>query len=447
MNSVPELSERDPANPPPDVATAHAAAEHRVGFIGWYTLVILTSVYVLSQIDRKVISIVTEPIKHEFGLSDGQVGALTGLMYGAPNAIMLLPMGLLIDRVSRRNLCAAMIGVWSAACAATGLATGYIQLMIARAAVGAAESAGTSSGLSMIADIFPKRLRPAATALFQAGVPLGTILCFTVIAWVAAQYGWRGAFIAAGVPGVVVSALLFLTVREPQRGAADEEQQIAGELPRRATLLDGLRFVLFNRVALHYVIGPALVSSASSGVILWLPSFLMRSHGMSIAAAGYLIAMTSGVITALALAASGPAASRFARGDDRRLALVPIFSVTVSIAFAIVFLLVQSMPLMIAALCLFTAFNYLYLSLGYTLLLGVTPAWMRGTVLSIELIAANLLGYAGGPLIVGLLSDAIGGPQALRWALISILVLYAWGVLHLWLGRRAIVAGVKAQDG
>lgn len=433
----------DAANSVPNGVTNAARADGRVGFLGWYTLAILTSVYMLSQVDRKVISIVAEPIKHEFGLSDGQLGALTGLMFGLPNALMLLPMGLLIDRVSRRNLCAAMLGVWSAACAATGLASSYLHLMAARVAVGASESAGTASGLSMIADIFPQRLRPVATGLFQAALPLGTILCFTVIAWVGEHHGWRAAFIAAGVPGIVISALLFLTVREPKRGATDAASGAEGEAPRRATLIEGFRFVFTNRVALHYVVGPALVSSASSGVLLWLPSFLIRMHGMSIGAAGYLLAMTSGIITAVALAVSGPLASRFARGDDRRLALVPIASVTVSIVFAAAFLLVPSMPVMIAALCLFTAFNYLYLSLGYTLLLGVTPAWMRGTVLSIELIAANLLGYAGGPYIVGLLSDAIGGPQALRWALVAILALYAWGVLHLWLGRRAIIARTR----
>lgn len=414
-------------------------ADDRVGFAGWYTLAVLTIVYMLCQVDRKVISIVAEPIKHELGLSDGQLGALTGLMFGVPNAIMLLPMGLLIDRVNRRNLCAAMLGLWSAACAATGFAASYFHLMIARAAVGASESAGASSGLSMIADIFPKRLRPVATALFQSAMPLGTILCFTVIAWVGAEYGWRAAFIAAGVPGILVSVLLFLTVREPVRGATDGPVPATGEAPRKVTLAEGFRFVLGNRVALHYVLGPALVSSASSGVILWLPSFLIRSHGMTIAEAGYLLALTSGVITAVALAVSGPVASRFARGDDARLAMVPVFTVLLSIVFAAIFLLVPSMPLMIAALCIFTVFNYLYLSLGYTLLLGVAPAWMRGTVLAIELIAANLLGYAGGPFIVGLLSDAIGGTEPLRWALVSILALYAWGALHLWLGRRAIL--------
>lgn len=430
-------------SPPSEAETPATGEEARVGFSGWYTLAILTTVYMLCQIDRKVISIVAEPIKHEFSLSDGQLGALTGLMFGVPNAIMLLPMGLLIDRVNRRNLCAAMLGLWSAACAATGFAASYVHLMLARAAVGATESAGASSGLSMIADVFPKRLRPVATALFQSAMPLGTILCFTVIAWVGAEYGWRAAFIAAGVPGIAVSVLLFLTVRDPMRGATDGPMRKDGDGPRRATLAEGFRFVLTNRVALHYVIGPALVSSASSGVLLWLPSFLIRSHGMSIAEAGYLLALTSGVITAIALAVSGPAAARFAKGDDARLALVPVFTVIASIVFAAIFLIVPSMTGMIVALCLFAAFNYLYLSLGYTLLLGVAPAWMRGTVLSIELIAANLLGYAGGPFIVGLLSDAIGGQQPLRWALVSILALYAWGALHLWLGRRAILATEK----
>lgn len=420
--------------------------ETPVGVRGWYTLGLLTAVYMLCQIDRKVISIVAEPIKHELGLSDGQVGALTGLMFGVPNALMLLPMGLLIDRVNRRNLCAIMLSLWSAACAATGFAASYLHLMIARAAVGATESAGASSGLSMLADIFPQRLRPVATALFQSAIPIGTILCFTVIAWVGAEYGWRAAFIAAGIPGIVVSLVMFLTIREPVRGASDPRSAPSPAVTRKATLREGFGFVFRNRTAFHYVIGPALVSSASSGILLWLPSFLIRSHGMTIAEAGYLLAVSSGVITAVALAISGPVVTRFARNDDGRLALAPVISVVLTIASAALFLLASTTPIMIIGLCLFAAFNYLYLSLGYTLLLGITPSWMRGTVLSIELIAANLLGYAGGPFIVGLLSDAIGGAEPLRWALVAVLLLYAWGLFHLWMGRRAILATQLAEQ-
>lgn len=419
---------------------AGTTAEARVGASGWYTLAVLTFVYTLCQIDRKVISIVAEPIKLELGLTDGQIGALTGLMFGIPNAIMLLPMGLLIDRYNRRNLCAVMLGIWSAACAATGFAASYLHLMLARAAVGASESAGASSGLSIIADIFPPRLRPVATALFQSAIPLGTILCFTAVAWVGAEYGWRAAFIAAGVPGILVSVLLLLTVREPVRGAMDGALRSAAPATGRTTLREAFGFVLGNRAGLHYVIGPALVSSASSGVILWLPSFLIRSHGMSIAEAGFLLAISSGAITAIALALSGPVTTRLAGDNQGKLSAVPLVTVAVSIASAALFLIVPSTPMMIAGLCVFAAFNYLYISLAYTLLLGIAPTRMRGTVLSIELIAANLLGYAGGPFIVGLLSDAIGGAEPLRWALVGVLALYVWGMLHLWLGRRAILA-------
>jgi MFS family permease len=430
-----------------DLLEVEAASERQVGFAGWYTLVVLTIVYMLGQVDRKVISIVSEPIKHELGLSDGQLGALTGLIFGMPNALMLLPMGLLIDRANRRNLSALMLGLWSAACTATGFAANYPFLMIARAAVGASEASNAASGLSMIADIFPARLHPVATALYQSAIPTGAIVCFTVIAWVGAEHGWRAAFIAAGVPGIVVTVLMFLTVHEPRRGVADTRNPAAGSgnSPARTTLGRGFRFVIENRVALHYIVGPAMVSSASSGIMLWLPSFLIRSHGMSVAQAGYLLAMTSGVVTAVAMWVSGPATSWFTGGDQGKLAQVPIFTVAATIVFAAIFLLAQPMPLIVIGLCLFAASNYLYLSVGYTLLLGVTPAGMRGTVLSIELIAANLLGYAGGPFLVGMLSDAIGGRQPLRWALVAVLTLYGWGLAHLWLGRRALLAREPAS--
>jgi MFS family permease len=229
-----------------------------------------------------------------------------------------------------------------------------------------------------------------------------------------------------------------LTVREPVRGASDAPAQAgrAASGPRRATLREGFAFLIRERAAFHYVFGPGLVSAGSSGLVIWSPPFLMRQHGMTLGEAGLWLAIASGVVTAAALAVAGPLASRYARGDAVRLSLLPIATVLLSIAAALLFLTAPGRPGVIAGLILFGALNWQYLSLGYTLLLGITPAWMRGTVLSIELIGANLLGYAGGPLIIGLVSDAVRGDQSLRVAMLAILLLYAWGALHLWLGRQ-----------
>lgn len=410
--------------------------DKNVGIGAWYTLFVLTCVYTLAQIDRKVISIVAEPIKHELQLSDSQLGALTGLVFGIPNALMLLPMGLLLDRYSRKTIIAGMLAIWSTACAATGFAGTYLHLMFARGAVGAAESAPASGCLSIIADIFPARLRPVATSLFQGSTPIAAILCFTVITWVAVDHGWRWAFFAAGLPGLAVCLLLLLTVREPLRGRLDGKA-VSGA---RASLGEAFRFVYREKRAFHYVVGPALVSSGSSGLMLWLPSFLMRERGMTMADVGYLLAITSGVVTAVALAASGPLAARFAGGNDRKLALVPIFTVSMAAISALFFLTAGTNTTMIAGIAVFTIFNTLYLSLGYTLLLAVAPPHMRGTVLAIELIAANLLGYAGGPFFVGILSDTIGGPHALQYALTLTIALYVWGTFHFYLGYRSVSA-------
>ena len=406
------------------------------GLYRWYVLAVLTAVYSLAQVDRRVASVVAESIKRELGLSDGQIGALTGLVFGVPHALMLLPIGLMVDRVNRRTLCAAMLGIWSAACALCGVASSYAQLLVARAAVGATEAGGSSTGLSMIADLFPARLRPVATAVFQTGLPIGTILSFTYVAYVAGQFGWRAAFVAAGIPGIVIAAMLMLTVREPKRGASEARRSTA---THPATLPEGFRFVMTTREAFHYVIGPGLVSAGSSGIQLWLPSFLIRAHGMTIAEAGFLLAISSGVLAAGGLAVLGPIAAAYARDDATRLARVPIVTVALATLFAGVALVSGSPLVVIAGLCLFGVFNYLYIGLGYTLLLGITPVSLRGTVLSIELIGANLLGYAAGPFIVGMLSDAIGGAQPLQGALLVILGLYVWGMLHLELGRRNLV--------
>ena len=424
----------------PDQGENQRSATARPEFASWYTLGAVTLLYLLAQVDRKVIAIVAEPIKLEMNLTDGQIGALTGLMYGIPNALMLLPMGFLLDRYNRRNIISGMLALWSAACAATGFASTYLHLVVSRAAIGVAESGAASGGLSMIADLFPSRWRPVATGIFQSATPVGTILCFTVVAWIAAQFGWRAAFIASGVPGIILALVIFTSVREPKRGAVDRPAIAeTDEAEEKPTLMQALRFAATERAALHYILGPGLVSSASTAIGLWAPSFMIRYYGLTVAEAGYLLAISAGAITALALAASGPVVTRFARDDEARLALVPIFTVLVSVVFAAMVILAPSVPMLIAGLCLFAVFNYVYLSIGYSLLLGITPIGMRGMVLAVELIAANLLGYAGGPFIVGLLSDAIGGDEPLRWALLASLPLYLWGAFHFYLGRRAII--------
>jgi len=155
----------------------------------WYALVILTLIYTLHAVDRSVMSIMVEPIKKEFDLSDGHMGVLTGLAFGLTYALAGLPLGYLIDRVDRRRLLSVLVAVWSGCTALCGIAQSYAMLVTARLAVGMAEAGGAPTALSMIGDLFPARLRSTAIGVFWASTALGTAASFILGSMIAVEYG------------------------------------------------------------------------------------------------------------------------------------------------------------------------------------------------------------------------------------------------------------------
>src|SRR5690606_9272996 len=213
----------------------------------WYTLIVLTLVYVSNSIDRTVMSILIEPVKAEFQLSDSQLGVLTGLAFGLTYALAGLPMGWLIDRVNRTKLLAAVVAIWSVCTSICGFAQSYPALVMARLAVGASESAAAPTAMSMIADLFPKERRSTAMGIFWTSTAFGTARSLLLGGVIAAIYGWRAAFFVAGVPGLILAVLIFLTVREPAR-----EPDLGGRADEPApTPLQTLRFVCANPTVFH----------------------------------------------------------------------------------------------------------------------------------------------------------------------------------------------------
>ena len=159
----------------------------------WKALILLTAMMTFNQIDRRVASLVIEPLKHEFMLSDAQLGMLTGLAFGLIYAVTSIPLGLVADRVNRSRMLAIVVAVWSAMTAMAGIAFTYGHLLLTRVGVGAAESGASPTATSIITDLFPRDRRASAVAIYQTGIPLGSLLCFIAGAWIVTHYGWRAA--------------------------------------------------------------------------------------------------------------------------------------------------------------------------------------------------------------------------------------------------------------
>ena len=197
----------------------------------YYVLAILVFVYMLNFVDRQIIGILAAPLKEEFQLSDSQFGLLGGIAFASVYSTLAIPLAWLADRSSRVWIMTGALTVWSGFTALCGVAGSFGQLFLFRMGVGVGEAGGVAPAYSLIADYFPPNQRARAMAAFAFGIPLGTAGGTLVGGLLAAQYGWRTAFIVVGVLGVLIAPILRLTVRDPKRGGTDAAAAAASTAP------------------------------------------------------------------------------------------------------------------------------------------------------------------------------------------------------------------------
>ncbi|MDB5883997.1 MAG: Major facilitator transporter [Polaromonas sp.] len=376
----------------------------------WYALVVLTLIYACHYLDRSIISIVAEPIRREFGLSDSQLGLLTGLAWGVSFALAGLPFGYLSDRVNRRRLLATVVVTWSSMTALAGMAQSYATLLVTRVLLGAAEAGGSPTAMSMISDLFPARLRSTALGIYYLGAGIGAAASALIGALVAMKYGWRAAFLVAGLPGILLGLLVWFTLRDVPRGATEVNHADVPAPPAGAVF----RFMFSQRAVLSLFVAVSMVSAGMAAIGAWLPALLMRSHAMSLGHAGLATALTFGLFGSLGTLVGGIVADRLARhGAARRLwfcaamALIAVpaglgatLSPSVSVAVGLAFV---------------TAFSgFSIFPSGFGMAMELMPPQMRGMTMASAQVVTNLVGYGVGPFAVGLLSTSIGGADSLR---------------------------------
>ena len=203
-------------------AAAPAKVQEAPSARRYYVLGILTVVYALNFLDRTIFNVLIEPIKKEFVLSDTTMGLLAGFGFVLFYSLLGIPIARIADRLNRRNIVAIAFAFWSAMTFLCGMATSVASLALARIGVGIGKSAGTPASQSLVADLFNKNERPRALGIYAIGTYLGVFLGYFIGGWVNQHYGWRMAFFAAGLPGIALAAVLWLTVSEPKRGAMAE---------------------------------------------------------------------------------------------------------------------------------------------------------------------------------------------------------------------------------
>jgi MFS family permease len=245
----------------------------------YYVLGVLTLVYALNFLDRTIFNVLIEPIKKEFALSDTAMGLLAGFGFVLFYSLLGIPIARLADRLNRRNIVALAFAFWSAMTFFCGMATNVTSLALARVGVGLGESGSSPASQSIVADLFSKNERPRALGIFAIGTYLGIFLGYFIGGFVNQHYGWRMAFYVAGLPGIALAALLWLTISEPKRGAMAET--FTPE-PLGATL----RFLAAQQSFVVVLIGFCLTTYTNYATAAWVPPFLARVHHLSSAEIG-----------------------------------------------------------------------------------------------------------------------------------------------------------------
>lgn len=403
----------------------------------WYAAILLTAIFAMHSVDRFVISVVLEPLRHEFGLTDTQLGTLGGFAHALAYSVFVLPIGWLLDRVNRVRLLSAMLALWSVITTLGALATGYWTLFLMRMGVGGAEAATSPSMQSLIASMFPVKERASAMGVVWSGVAIGTGLVFAVGGVVAENWGWRAVFLMAGVPGLLLAAVLWLTVREPPRAVSGKPTEAAQPFGK------ALAFVARNPPILFSTVGLTIASMSVSSVWVWVTPILIRQQDFSLTQAGLLVGIAAGVVKFVSTVGSGFLADRIAKGRIDKLWVVPTVALTLSapLAFGIAYAPSQLfVVVLVMALGLMLGTHY---SAPRVVIVTVAPDHMRGSITAIEQLMVNLLGAGLGPLLTGAISDYLGGDEEVGLALAATVSLNVVGALCFWLASR----GVRPQAG
>ncbi len=426
------------------------AAPSRAGAAGrpigtWarrYILAVLTAVYALNVVDRTILVILQEPIKHEFNLSDTQLGLLTGFAFSAFYSISSLFIAGLADTGVRRSILAGAVAVWSLSTAACGFVGNYALLFLARAGVGVAESGSVPTSQSMIADLYSPAKRGGALGILSCGIFLGHFVGLAVGGWVGAQLGWRSTFMLLGGFGVVFALVIRMTVAEPARSESAAED--------RPSLWAVLTLLARSPVFVNMAIGSALYS-AMVGVNNFMPSFMMRSHALTLGQVGLWLGLIGGVAGAVGATISGRATDRLGRRDLVRLPWIPAAMMALATPFLILGLTTGNPVIMMLAYFFPSMTVAAHIPPAITVANSLVPHQARARAAAVVFLMLNLVGASLGPLFIGLLSDLLKpryGAGALGIAMITVFLGAAvWSTCHLMRASHHLRRAAALQTG
>lgn len=420
----------------------------------WYAVGILTFAYLVSFIDRQILSLLIEPIRNDLGISDTQVSLLGGLAFALLYTFAGIPLAWLADRRSRRAIIGIGAMCWSVMTALCGLSRSFWEMFLARVGVGVGEASLTPSAYSMIGDYFPRHKLAKAMGVYMAGGAIGAGLALiaggAVIAWASdlpslslPLYGslkpWQLAFILVSIPGLAVVALMG-TVPEPlRRGNLQNRAHHSNH--ENAVLPRASRYVRNHwKVYVPLYAGFAVLSLMKNAILVWTPTMFIRTYGWDTASIGYTYGLFLLFFGPLGAVGGGWLADKWRQqGRTDASLLVVIFATCLCAPIATA---MPQMPTANGALTMLAILTFLLFIIGAVTPAAfqlVTPNPLRAQVSAIALFLNNLLGIGLGPTLVALITDyGFGYDLALRHSIAIVAAIFSSvGAVTFWLGLKA----------
>ncbi len=384
-----------------------------------YSLGVLTLVSAFNYLDRAVLGLALPLIKREMAVSDTALGLTSGLAFALFYSLLGVPIAWLADRWSRRNVIVIGFAFWSAMTAVTGLVGNIWQLAATRFLMGAGEACGVAPSSSMISDLFQEPRRPLALAIFGMASSLAYLLFYPLIGWIGQSYGWRGMFVASGLPGFLLAVVFFLTVREPARSATEEDPTSQPVV----SLSQSLHFLLRSPTYLLILAGSMFMGASVYAGSTWNVTYLTRVHHLTLAKIAASIGPLQGVCGGAGILLGGFLTAALGRRDQRWLLRFPALVCLLAAPAEVLFLLGGTHAAWMIGFGLMSFFALAHQAPIFAAAMSVARARMRAVAISMLVLASGLLGQIAGPLLIGVLDDRLHpalGDAAVRYSLLLV---------------------------
>ena len=417
-----------------------ADGQHRQANLALFLLMVVA---VFSYIDRNIVSVLQEGIRQDLGLSDTQLGTLTGLGFAIFYTLFALPVARLADIWVRKYVLALALAVWSLMTAGSGFATGFLLLLLFRVGVAVGEAGGAPTSHSVISDFYPRNKRATALSIWGLTVSIGSMSGFILGGWLNDLLGWRNTFVVLGLAGAAFVPIVLLALPEPPRGGSDQHEGSPPPKQPVPSMTTVLR-ALWDLHAFRYLgIGAALHGFSMIAMLSWNAPFYQRSYGLSATDVGLYLGLIVGIGGGLGTLAGGIIADYLGRRNLQWYVWIPVAATALTIPLAALQYLTPSLYLSLGTGLGVAFLTHTYIGPSIAISQSIVPPSYRAVTAATLLFVTNIVGLGMGPFVTGLLSDTFNirfglGAESLRYAILCTLIVNLFAVWAYLISARAL---------